>query len=320
MHLGSLGLVAFGLTAALLPVAPAGAQDTFDLGTAADFVVLAGSTVTNTGPTVLTGDVGVSPGSAIVGFPPGIINGDAHAADGDASLAQVDLTAAYDDLAASPTVSTIPTELGGTTLTPGTYDSASGTFEITGTLTLDTLGDPFAEFVFKTASTLITASGSNIVFAGAAPTCGVYWQVGSSATLGTGSDFVGNIVALTSITVTTGTDVVGRLLARNGAVTLDTNTALPSACAEPLPPPPPPPAGVTTTTAALPPTTVTTLPVAGDPTTTTEAAPATTTATTRPPLPNTGSDGRLPLVGFLTLAAGASLTGLSVLGRRRWTR
>src|ERR1700683_3400360 len=194
------------------------------LGTAANFAVLAGSTVTSTGPTVINGDLGLSPGTSVTGFPPGQVNGTVHAADSVALQAQADLTTAYNDAAGQPATATIPTELGGTTETPGVYVSAAGTFGITGTLTLDAQGDPNAVFIFQAASTLITASASNVSLINGAQASNVFWVVGSSATLGTSSTLQGNILALTSITVTTGTTIDGRALARNGAVTLDTNT------------------------------------------------------------------------------------------------
>jgi uncharacterized repeat protein (TIGR01451 family) len=194
------------------------------LGTAANFAVLAGSTVTNTGPTTINGDLGLSPGTSVTGFPPGQVNGTIYTADSVALQAQNDLTAAYNDAAARPVTATIPVELGGTTETPGVYDSAAGTFGITGTLTLDAQGDPNAVFIFQAASTLITAAASNVNLINGAQASNVFWVVGSSATLGTNSTLQGNILALTSITVTTGTTVHGRTLARNGAVTLDTDT------------------------------------------------------------------------------------------------
>ncbi|MDH2425982.1 ice-binding family protein [Sphaerisporangium sp. TRM90804] len=199
-------------------------QPPVDLGTAGDFAVLAGSTVTNTGATVVTGDLGLSPGTAVTGFPPGTVTGTIHAADAAAAQAKADLVAAYDDAAARTPATTVPTQLGGTTLTPGLYDSAAGTFQITGNLTLDAQGDPGAVWIFQTASTLVTASAGTVTLVGGAQSANVFWQVGSSATLGTGSSLAGNVLALTSITVTTGASVDGRVLARDGAVTLDANT------------------------------------------------------------------------------------------------
>lgn len=195
------------------------------LGSAQGFAVLGGSAVTNTGPTVLTGSLGVSPGSAITGFPPGLVTGGAiHAGDAVAQQARADVIAAYNLLAAlAPTTVLTGTDLGGLTLTPGVYSFSSSAF-LTGTLTLDALGDPDARFVFQTGSTLITATDSSVVTINAADPCDVYWQVGSSATLGTGTDFLGNILALTSITLTTDATLLdGRALAINGAVTLDSN-------------------------------------------------------------------------------------------------
>jgi uncharacterized repeat protein (TIGR01451 family) len=194
------------------------------LGTAANFAVLAGSTITSTGPTTINGDLGLSPGTSVTGFPPGQVNGTIHAADSLALQAQADLTSAYDDAAARPVTATVPVELGGTTETPGTYDSAAGTFGITGTLTLDAQGNPDAVFIFQAASTLITAAASNVNLINGAQASNVFWVVGSSATLGSNSALQGNVLALTSITVTTGTIIDGRALALNGAVTLDTNT------------------------------------------------------------------------------------------------
>ena len=206
-----------GAQAATAPVPP---------GTAASFAVLAGSTVTNTGSTTIDGDLGLSPGTSVTGFPPGQVNGTICTADSVALQAQTDLTAAYDDAAARSVSATIPAELGGTTQTSGVYDSAAGTLGITGTLTLDAQGDPNAVFIFKAASTLITASASKVLLINGAQASNVFWVVGSSATLGTGTALQGSILALTSITVTTGTTINGRALARNGAVTLDTNTII----------------------------------------------------------------------------------------------
>ena len=227
----ALMLVGAGLLATMPLQARAAIAPTV-LGTAQSFAVLGGSTVTNTGPTVITGaNVGVSPGSAITGFPPGVVTapGTIHATDAVAAQAQSDVTTAYNTLAGQSCSANRATELGGLTLTAGT--SCQATSGLTGTLTLDAQGDPNAVFVFKVASTLITASNSAVRVINGGSACNVYWQVGSSATLGTGTAFVGNILALTSISVTTGATVAGRALARNGAVTLDNNRFTPNACA-----------------------------------------------------------------------------------------
>lgn len=215
---------------ALSPLIANAQQAPVDLGTAQSFAVLAGQGVTNTGPTVVDGDLGTHPNPAVGGFPPGTVTGATHQADAVALQAQSDLTTAYNDAAGRTPVTTIPTELGGTTLMPGVYDSASGTFQITGTLTLDAQGDPDGVFIFQMASTLVTADSSDVNLIGSASPCNVWWQVGSSATLGTNSNFTGNILALTSIQVLTNVVVDGRVLARNGEVTLDDDNIDASAC------------------------------------------------------------------------------------------
>ena len=212
------------LASALLAVAfaPAAfAQAAPTLGTAGNFAVLGGSTVTNTGPSTVTGELGVSPGTAVTGFPPGIVVGTIHSADAAALSAQNALTVAYNSAAAAPcNTSLTGTDLGGLTLTPGVYCFSSSA-QLTGTLTLNAQGNPGAVFIFKTGTTLTTASASQVVVINSGSACNVYWQVGSSATLGTGSSFAGNILANSSITLTTGAAVAGRTLARTGAVTLD---------------------------------------------------------------------------------------------------
>jgi len=226
----------------VLAIGPsAAAHDAVGLGTARSFAVLAGSTVTNTGPTVVTGDLGVSPGTAITGFPPGLVIGTQHAADAVAAQAQSDLTVAYNDAAGRPCDSNRSgQDLGGRTFTDGTYcyDSSA---QLTGTVTLNGQGDPDAVFIFQIGSTLTTASASTVDLINGAKACNVFWQVGSSATLGTNSTFVGNILALESITVTTGATIDGRALARNGAVTLDDNVITRAVCAVPAPTPTPTP-------------------------------------------------------------------------------
>jgi hypothetical protein len=199
---------------------PAPGQAAVDLRSAINFAILAGSTITNTGITHVTGDIGLSTGTSVTGFPPGVLAGTLYIADATAETAKTDLSTAFNDAAARTGATTVGTELGGTTLTPGLYNSAAGTFGITGTLTLDGAG----VYIFQAASTLITAPISSIVLINGAQAKNVFWQVGSSATLDTGTIFKGNILALTSITVNTGATIDGRALAQTGAVTLDTNT------------------------------------------------------------------------------------------------
>lgn len=208
------------------------AQVAPSLGNASEFAVVGGTTVTNTGPSVIQGSVGVSPGSAVTGFPPGIVIGETHAADVQAAGAQADLTTAYNALAAQgcDTTFSVPTDLGGMVLVPGVYCFASSA-SLTGALTLDGEGNPSAVFIFKTGSTLITASASSVLLINGASPCNVFWQVGSSATLGTASTFSGNILALTSIALNTNATLFGRALARNGEVTLDSNPVALSTCA-----------------------------------------------------------------------------------------
>jgi hypothetical protein len=207
------------------------AQAPVGLGTAGNFAVLAGSTVTNTGPSVISGSVGLAPGSAVTGFPPGIVlAGTTQVANGVALQAKNDLVTAYNDAAGRSSTATVSGDLAGRTLTPGVYTSASS-LGLSGQLTLNAQGNPAAVFVFQAGSSLIVGSGSQVNLIGGAQACNVYWQVGSSATIGTSSSFVGNILALTSITMTTGATLQGSALARNGAVTLDTNTITRATCA-----------------------------------------------------------------------------------------
>jgi len=214
------------------------------LGTEQSFAVLGGSTVTNTGPSIITGNLGVSPGSAVTGFPPGIVTGGTtHAADAVALQAQNDTTTAYNNLAGQACTSDLTgQDLGGKTLVAGVYCFSSSA-QLTGALTLNAGGDPTAVWVFKTGSTLTTASSSSVQLTNGGQPCNVFWQVGSSATLGTTTSLVGSILALTSITLDTGANVSGRVLARNGAVTLDSNTVAAAVCGVPPVTPIPPTLG-----------------------------------------------------------------------------
>jgi hypothetical protein len=221
---GAVACLTFGGPSSAL----AAPGDVVDLGTAANFGVLAGSTVTNTGSSIVTGDVGVSAGTSITGFPPGVVLGGAiHSADVESASGQADLTTAYNVAAAlTPTTSGLG-DLVGLSLVPGVYRGT--TLSLSGQLTL--AGDASSTWVFQAGSTLVTSSASSILVTGGASACNVFWQVGSSATLGSGSNFVGTVMAQTSITADTGATIAGRLLASTGAVTLDTNTITrPSGC------------------------------------------------------------------------------------------
>ena len=225
-----LGLLAVACAATALVASEAvAAQPAVGLGTAGGYAVLAGSAVTNTGASTINGDLGVTPGAAITGFPPGTVNGTIHAADGPALQAQSDLTTAYNDAAGRTPPVAIAGDLAGLTLTPGVYKSGSS-IGLSGAVTLNGEGNPDAVFIFQAGSTLTTGSASRVNMINGADPCNVYWQVGSSATIGTTTDFVGNVMALTSISVNNGATVRGRLLARNGAVTLINDTITATAC------------------------------------------------------------------------------------------
>jgi hypothetical protein len=199
------------------------AQAPVALGAAAKFAVLAATTVTSTGATTVKGHLGVSPGTAVTGSLK--VSEMIHAGGPTAAQAKSDLTAAYNDAAGrTDGALTVAGNLGGLTLTPGLYQSTSSLEISSGDLTLDARGDTNAVFIFQMASTLTTTSGRQVILKGGARAANIYWQVGSSATLGTSSVFKGNLLASTSITVTTGAAVEGRLLARTAAVTLDTDT------------------------------------------------------------------------------------------------
>jgi hypothetical protein len=221
----SQGVRWLALSCLLLPLLILSAYaGSVNLGTAGSYAVLGGSAITNTGSSVLNGNLGVSAGCAISGFPPGIVNGTINACNGPAAQAQRDLTTAYNAaMGLSPTATLTGKDLGGMVLTPGVYFFASSA-QLTGTLTLNNLGNPNALFVFQIGSTLTTASSSAVVFSSSLSDPNVFWQVGSSATLGTTTKFAGNILALTSITLNNGASIgCGSALAINGAVTLNNN-------------------------------------------------------------------------------------------------
>jgi hypothetical protein len=194
-----------------------------DLGEAADFAILSFNTVTNVNNvgTIVTGDIGISPGSALVGFPPGEIIGSIFLAD-LAAQAQLDLLAAYNDAVARP-AAVLPGDLSGLTFAPGVYGNATSVMLSAGNVTLDAQGDQEALFVFQMGTTLTTGPGTQVILSGGARATNVFWAVGSSATIGTTSAFQGTIMAEQAITMNTGASLVGRILAQGAAVSLDTN-------------------------------------------------------------------------------------------------
>jgi hypothetical protein len=222
-----IAIISIGPLLALSLAGTALAAQSVSLGSATSFAVLAGTTITNTGATTITGNVGLHPGSAAKGFTTVTLHGVKHLADAVALKAKNALVTAYGEAAGATPVKKVATELGGRTLKPGVYSSAH--LGLTGTLTLDGPG----VYIFKAGSTLITASHSRVALINGASACSVYWQIGSSATLGTTTSFKGTIMALTSISLKTGATLQGRAFARNGAVTMDHNTINSSGCAAP---------------------------------------------------------------------------------------
>jgi len=200
------------------------AQAPVALGSAATFEALAATTVTTIPTTTINGDLGVSPGHTVTGSP--IVNGTTYTnSPGLAATAQGDLTTAYND-AAGRTVGaiTVTGNLGGQTLPPGLYTSATSLEISSGDLTLDAAGDPNAVWIFQMGTTLVTTVGRQVILSGGAQAANIFWQVGSSATIGGSSIFKGNILAYTSIAMNTGATLQGRALARTGEVSLDANT------------------------------------------------------------------------------------------------
>ena len=292
VRLGVASLAAVGLFLAL-PGSAQAAASPIPLGNADPFVVLAGATITNTGTTTITGDIGVSPGSSITGGAPlMVLNGTSHVADAVALGAQAALGTAFDNAAGQTPATAIPGELGGSTLVSGIY--SSGVFAINGTLTLDGANNPNGVFVFQSAATLTAASGSRVTFVNGASPCNLFWLVRSSATLDTTANFAGNILALTSIDMRTGATLNGRALARNGGVTLQGNTIIKPTCvAAPTP----------TATATATPTATPTLIVTAVPTATPQVtqAPAGPVATGDGSTSGGGNNLLGLLAGFLTI-------------------
>ncbi len=201
------------------------AQTSVSMAGAAGLAILAGSAISNTGATNVTGDMGLSPGTSIGGFPPGILVGTLHINNTIATQAKLDLTAAYNDAAGrtATDIVTLSGNLGGLTLTPGLYKSTSSLAVSSGDLTFDAQGNPNAVFIIQIASTLTTTSGRKVILSGGAQASNIFWQVGSSATFGTTSVFKGTVMAMQSITFNTGAKLDGRALARTGAVVMAGN-------------------------------------------------------------------------------------------------
>ena len=296
-HWRSALLVALATSSVLLVAgSPANAAivPTVPLLTAANYSVLGSETVTNTNNSVLDLNLGLSPGTSIVGFPPGIVEPPAtiDRTNEAAAQAKVDLTAAYLNAAGRTVDAEVVADLTGLTLAGGVYAvSSKGAMSLSGNVTLDGGGDPSSVFIFQTNSTLITSSGSTVTLINGAQECNVFWQVGSSATLGSGSTFVGTIMALTSVTVNNSVTVRGRALAQTGSVTLDNDTFTAPTCNLA-------PAGSTTTVVAP-----------------TSTLPGAATTTTVPLLPGTGR----PVGTNLSLAIAAIVVGAVAIkaARRR---
>lgn len=276
---------------AVTGVAHAASTDVL-LASTASFGILAGSGITDTGPSTVIGDTGTFPTTAFTGQANVTVTGTNHGGDATTQLAKNDLVTAYND-AAGQGPTTTESVLTGLTLPRGVYTAATA-LSLTGNLTLDGQNDPSSVFVFQAGTTLVTDSASSITLINGAQPCHVYWAVGSSATLGTNSSFVGTILAMDDITATTGATINGRLLARNGAVTLDTNTITRSACTAPVLPPPTPTPTVGTTA-----TTTTDSPVDSGPAP--ESAGTATTTTT-------GTGTAAAGVGEIVVQRGASTT------------
>jgi hypothetical protein len=221
--LASLGPFAAGASASPTPV---------NLGTAASFAVMSGSTATSAGVSTVTGNIGVSPGTSVTGFPPGVIRGNLDEGDAAAAAAHTDIATAYSDAVGRTAAAPIAGDLAGVTLTPGVYAAGAAiTIAAGGILTLDAGGDPNGVFILQAGSTLGTGANSNVALAGGAQACNVFWQVGSSATLGASSTLTGTILASTSISMGDSVTVNGRALARDGAVTLINDTVTDTPCA-----------------------------------------------------------------------------------------
>jgi hypothetical protein len=308
-----LTVAAFGTQSAVAATAPV------NVGLASSFAVLAGSTITNTGSSVVTGDIGLYPGSSVTGIPPLTYTGTEHVADSTAMNAQGAATAAFTDASTRTPYTTVAADLGGQILPAGVYFSSSS-MALTGAVTLNGGGDPNAVFIFEIGSTLTTASASSVVLENGASACNVFWQVGSSATLGTTTSFAGTLVASSSATLNTGATVNGRIIALNGAVTLDGNTITNTCSASVATTTTTSATSTTSTTTTTTPVTTTTRPV------TTTTRPVTTTTSSVVPIgsPATGFGGMAgsgfsprELIGWIALSLAVGAGTMALWTRRR---
>jgi hypothetical protein len=310
LHLGVVAFAGGAMTVAFTSSPAWSAVTAPNLGTAAAASVVAATTVTNTGATTLSGNLDLYPGTSVTGFPPGIIAGTQNVGGpvgGPANIASNDVTAAYLQAMAAPATATMNTDLGGQSLTSGVYAASSG-LSLTGTVTL--VGDASSVFIFQSVSTLIVAPASHVVLSGGVQACNVIWQVGSSATLGTTASFVGNILALTSISMATGASLQGRALVRNGGVTLDGNVITSPTCNAVVPTTTT--SSTTTTTTST--TTSTTTPTSSGTTTTLPevvAAPVTGGG----PLSPASSSSPWSLLGFTAMLLGGGLVAFEGVRR-----
>jgi hypothetical protein len=224
-----MGLILLGSLSTLIFASSALGATSVGLGKAASFSVLGGSTITNTGQTTMFGDLGLAPGSSVTGAP--VVLGAEHVDDAVANEAKSALTTAATTAANEASNGSAGEDLAGHTFLPGVYTASSSLLLSSGSVTLNAQGDPNAVFIFQVGSTLTTGSNTSVSLINGAQACNVFWQVGSSATLGTGTHFVGTIMAADSITANTGATIHGRLLAQTAAVTLENNTITTSTCA-----------------------------------------------------------------------------------------
>ena len=314
---GGLTALVAGAMMVAFSTTPAWSATSPSLGTADAASVVAGTTVTNTGPTTMSGNLDLFPGTSVTGFPPGTVGGVLNTGainPAAANTAMVDVTAAYGVLAGAAATGTANTDLNGLSFGPGVYAASSG-LSLTGTVTL--VGDANSVFIFKSVSTLITGPGSRVLLSGGVSPCNVWWQVGSSVTLGSTTAFVGNILALTSISLSTGVTLQGRALTQTGGVTLDSNV-ITSACSAAPP--------VTTTTVAPTTTTSTTSTTTTSTTTTTPVSTTTTPpivaapVTGGGPLSPTTSGSNGTFLGLLGILLGGGLLGFEGLRRIRARR